>query len=118
MNPWSPNPVLGNGVCPRAALGFRGPIWRLGALVSLPHCHGNIIMVLRPDKSLWRRSASVTAGKTLPPPWYPLPAFTGPRPPAGTLAKWLHWQYLTHDPKHEPQGDQPRLHALGSLRFH
>src|SRR5262245_26324060 len=43
---------LGNGVRPRPALGTNDPIWRLGALVSLPSSIGKVMMVKRPDRSL------------------------------------------------------------------
>src|SRR6516225_7460131 len=43
---------LGNGVRPCAALGLNNPIWRLGALVSLPVSIGKVMMVQRPDRSL------------------------------------------------------------------
>ena len=48
----SPSQDLGNGARPRHALGVKNPIWRLGALVSLPLSHGKEIMVARPDRSL------------------------------------------------------------------
>ena len=43
---------LGNGVCPRDALGITYPIWRLGALVSLLYSIGKVMMVKTPDRSL------------------------------------------------------------------
>jgi hypothetical protein len=59
---------LGNGVCPPSALGVKYPIWRLGALVSLPYSIGKVIMVQIPDRSLsLKQMASCTAGKTFPP---------------------------------------------------
>ena len=58
---------LGNGVRPPDALGIQCPIWRLGALVSLPYSIGKVIMVQTPDRSLsLRHTASRTAGKTFP----------------------------------------------------
>jgi|ERR1043166_4523879 hypothetical protein len=58
---------LGNGVRPPAALGVKYPIWRLGALVSLPYSIGKVMMVKTPDRSLsLRHIASCTAGKTFP----------------------------------------------------
>ena len=59
---------LGNGVRPCAALGVKYPIWRLGALVSLPYSIGKVMMVQIPDRSLsLKPTASRTAGKTFPP---------------------------------------------------
>ena len=49
------NKDLGNGVRPQAALGVKCPIWRLGALVSLPYSIGKVTMVQRPDRSLLLR---------------------------------------------------------------
>jgi len=58
---------LGNGVRPRAALGVQNPIWRLGALVSLPLSIGKVIMVQRPDRSLsLKQRLHATAGTTFP----------------------------------------------------
>lgn len=62
-----PSKDLGNGVRPPAALGVKYPIWRLGALVSLPYSIGKVMMVQTPDRSLsLRHIASRTAGKTFP----------------------------------------------------
>lgn len=53
MNRRSPQSKnLGNGVRPRPALGVKNPIWRLGALVSLPYSIGKVILVTKPDRSL------------------------------------------------------------------
>ena len=49
---------FGNGVRPRAALGLKDPIWRLGALVSLPYSIGKVILVQKPDRSLSLRALS------------------------------------------------------------
>lgn len=47
---------FGNGVRPCAALGLKDPIWRLGALVSLLHSIGKVILVQKPDRSLSLRA--------------------------------------------------------------
>ncbi len=68
MNPAKPTDDLGNGVRPRGALGVKDPIWRLGALVSLPFNIGKVILVQKPDRSLSLKQSLLhaTAGKTFP----------------------------------------------------
>jgi hypothetical protein len=56
MNRPTQNRDLGNGVRPPAALGVKYPIWRLGALVSLPDSVGKVILVQKPDRSLSLRA--------------------------------------------------------------
>ena len=52
MSRSKPSNDLGNGVRPHTALGVKDPIWRLGALVSLPLSVGKVILVPKPDRSL------------------------------------------------------------------
>ena len=52
---------FGNGVRPRTALGVKDPIWRLGALVSLPDSIGKVILVQKPDRSLSLRAFQAAA---------------------------------------------------------
>jgi hypothetical protein len=47
MNGFRQSKDFGNGVRPRTALGVDRPIWRLGALVSLPYNVGKVILVQR-----------------------------------------------------------------------
>ena len=60
MNGFSQSKDLGNGVRPRAALGLDDPIWRLGALVSLPYSIAKVILVKTPDRSLSLRPCCFT----------------------------------------------------------
>jgi len=57
---------FGNGVRPQRALGVKDPIWRLGALVSLLHSNGKVILVQKPDRSLSLRACKphAIAGNT------------------------------------------------------
>src|SRR5262249_329288 len=67
MSGLEPTNDLGNGVRPYDALGVNHPIWRLGALVSLPVSIGKVIMVQKPDRSLSLKDClHASAGKTLP----------------------------------------------------
>ena len=86
---------LGNGVRPRDALGIKNPIWRLGALVSLPYSIGKVILVQKPDRSLSlkrknkascdrRENVSANGG------WGLRPGIVKPRISSG-LKKRLKW---------------------------
>jgi hypothetical protein len=71
MNGLRQSKDFGNGVRPCTALGFNRPIWRLGALVSLPYVIGNVILVQRTG---WEFVAEANglqalAGKTFSRSW-------------------------------------------------
>ena len=88
------NQDLGNGARPRTALGCDSPIWRLGALVSLPYRTGKVMLVPTPDGSLSLRPkrASCTAEETFPMRFTRAQTFTLPplRGEAGVLQNNLN----------------------------
>lgn len=66
------NQDLGNGARPRTALGQHGPLWRLGALVSLPYSIGKVMLVPTPDGSLSLKPTRLHApqGNRFQPVWF------------------------------------------------
>jgi hypothetical protein len=65
MKPEGTQTRFGNGARPLPALGVNNPLWRLGALVSLPVSIGQVIVVsnLDPDKSLSLRRRALSCDR-------------------------------------------------------